>query len=183
MDLDVEEFEQLSDIVKLINRLKSDFGSDFIITLAPVASALLEGPNLSGFDYVQLEQTVGSNISWYNAQFYSGFGHFFPDDQYIEIVEYKNGIFPPSKLVATSLTSPENGDGYIDPAEVVLSAKALSQKYGYRFGGVAGWEYFNSQPNRSQPWQWATMMHNAMQDLKAKALLAGKPKLLSRMWG
>ncbi|QDS72125.1 hypothetical protein FKW77_003860 [Venturia effusa] len=41
LDLDVEEPTRLSTVQKLITRLKSDFGSTFIITLAPVMPALL----------------------------------------------------------------------------------------------------------------------------------------------
>jgi hypothetical protein len=182
MDLDVEEFEEIDDIIKLINQLKADFGPDFIITLAPVASALTEDGNLSGFDYIELESRVGSNISWYNAQFYSGFGSFFPDDQYIEIVEFGKGL-DPEKLVATSLTSPDDGFGFIDPQEVVSSALNLSARYGFRFGGVAGWEYFNSEPDRDEPWQWATLMHNAMNQIQAMAKAAGSSNnRRSRIW-
>lgn len=72
MDLDVEQSTPLSVITNLITQLKADFGDDFIITLAPVATALTDGSNLSGFDYITLEQTMGSQIAWYNAQFYSG---------------------------------------------------------------------------------------------------------------
>lgn len=99
MDLDVEQSVAMSDIVHLMTQLKSDFGSDFIITFAPVASALLEEGNISGFDYIQLEQQNGYLISWYNAQFYSGFGTFFPDDQYINITKFGPGL-DPSRLVA-----------------------------------------------------------------------------------
>jgi len=168
MDLDVEQAESLDDIVHLITQLKQDFGPDFIITLAPVASALEEGANLSGFDYIQLEQKMGSQISWYNAQFYSGFGSVFPDDQYINITQYGFGA---SRLVATTLTNEDDGFGYVDPDEVVSSIQALCEKFGDSFGGVAGWEYFNSQPSYSygQPWQWATLMTNTMQDVEAKA--------------
>lgn len=42
----------LAGIVRLIDRLRADFGAGFIITLAPVAAALVEGGgNLSGFGY------------------------------------------------------------------------------------------------------------------------------------
>ena len=41
LDLDVEEPISQQGIVRLIDRLESDLGQDFIITLAPVATALL----------------------------------------------------------------------------------------------------------------------------------------------
>ncbi|KAF9460652.1 endo-beta-N-acetylglucosaminidase [Collybia nuda] len=164
MDLDVEQDVSLANIQFLINRLKADFGDDFIITLAPVASALTEGGNLSGFDYIELERTMGSKIAWYNAQFYSGFGSIFPEQQYIDIVEYGPGL-DPSRLVASTLTNPDLGGGYVDPDEVVQSVMALARKYGYRFGGVAGWEYFISLPNAEQPWEWAALMKSTMNTL------------------
>ena len=42
------------------------------------------------------------------------------------------------------------------------SAKALSAKFGTKFGGVAAWEYFNSEPNPKEPWRWAKEMKAAM---------------------
>ncbi|KAJ7099563.1 endo-beta-N-acetylglucosaminidase [Mycena belliarum] len=173
MDLDVEQSTSLSVITNLITRLKADFGDNFIITLAPVATALTEGANLSGFDYIQLEQQMGSKIAWYNAQFYSGFGTLFPDSQYIDIVNFGSGLNP-NRLVASVLTNPANGGGYISPDEVVSSVKDLSARYGFNFGGINGrcypdsrrWEYFNSNPNRTEPWVWAQTMSNAMNGLK-----------------
>lgn len=41
IDLDIEEAFALSSLTRLLQRLKSDFGSSFIITLAPVAPALI----------------------------------------------------------------------------------------------------------------------------------------------
>lgn len=65
----------LAGIVRLIDRLRADFGPGFIITLAPVAAALVEGGgNLSGFGYGDLERVRGGEVAWYNAQFYCGWG-------------------------------------------------------------------------------------------------------------
>lgn len=56
IDLDVEEEVSLSSMVRLIDMLRADFGPDFLITMAPVATALLVGqPHLSGFNYFELE--------------------------------------------------------------------------------------------------------------------------------
>ncbi|KAJ7188697.1 endo-beta-N-acetylglucosaminidase [Mycena filopes] len=185
MDLDVEQSTPLSVIENLITHLKSDFGADFIITLAPVATAMTEGSNLSGFDYVALDAQMGSSIAWYNAQFYSGFGTLFPDTQYINII---NAGWDPSRLVASVLTSPANGGGYISPDQVVSSVKDLAAKYGFNFGGINGWEYFNSNPDPTQPWEWAQEMAAAMASVTAskKALEAAQEKekrsSVSRVW-
>src|SRR4051812_41130764 len=72
LDLDVEEPMSLAGIIRLIDRLKADFGSSFLITLAPVAAALIsdkEEHNLSGFNYEALEVMRGTSIAWYNTQF------------------------------------------------------------------------------------------------------------------
>jgi len=167
MDLDVEEDVPLDDIIRLIKQLKHDFGNDFIITLAPVASALEEGGNLSGFDYIQLESKVGNLISWYNAQFYSGFGSFFPDDQYLEIVKFGKGL-DPSRLVATTVTNPADAFGFFDISEIQQSIVDLASMQHFSFGGVAGWEYWNSLPGGSnQPYLWAQIMAKTMKDIKA----------------
>lgn len=74
MDLDVEQYMSQAGITRLVTRLHADFGDDFIITLAPVASALSGQGNLSGFDYEDLGTAArtasGQNmIDFYNAQF------------------------------------------------------------------------------------------------------------------
>ncbi|KZV92702.1 glycoside hydrolase family 18 protein [Exidia glandulosa HHB12029] len=170
MDLDVEQSTDIGVAIRLITQLKADFGPDFIVTLAPVASALRGGGNLSGFNYVQLESQVGANISWYNAQFYSGFGTIFPDSQYVSITEYQGGIFPPEKLVASVLTNSNLGSGYVSVDNVVKSLKDLVTLYGDQFGGVAGWEYFasNPSPHPGEPWQWSQIMKDAIAGLSRK---------------
>lgn len=70
LDLDVEEEMSLGAAVRLVDRLRADFGPHFIITFAPVAAALLNSRNnLSGFDYEALEVMRGHEIAWYNCQF------------------------------------------------------------------------------------------------------------------
>ncbi len=60
LDLDVEEEMSLGGVIRLIDRLRVDFGPGFLITLAPVAAALLNPRNnLSGFDYEALEVMRG----------------------------------------------------------------------------------------------------------------------------
>ncbi|PIL33699.1 hypothetical protein GSI_04324 [Ganoderma sinense ZZ0214-1] len=178
LDLDVEQSVSSATITRFIQQLKADFGEDFIITLAPVASALTEGGNLSGFDYIDLEQNMGAHIAWYNAQFYSGFGSFFPDDQYISIIDYEQGI-DPARVTAIVLTNPANGGGYVSPDSVVTSIHNLMEKYGTAWGGVGGWEYFNSLPDSSQPWEWAVTMKDAMQVQTEKMVAAARGKELA----
>lgn len=77
LDLDIEEPTSLPGTIRLIDRLRADFGGpdDFLITLAPVATGLLPGqPHLSGpaFEYRMLEQMRGHEIAWYNGKWLRG---------------------------------------------------------------------------------------------------------------
>lgn len=155
LDLDVEEPMTLAGVIRLIDRLKLDFGKEFTITLAPVAAALMsERPehNLSGFDYEALEVMRGSQISWYNTQFYCGWGDLSKTDGYDFIVARG---WPADKIVIGMVTNPSNGSGWV-PFEILQEVLiTLKQRYP-GLGGVMGWEYFNSLPgDRAEPWKWA----------------------------
>ncbi|EHK18477.1 glycoside hydrolase family 18 protein [Trichoderma virens Gv29-8] len=154
MDLDVEQPMSQAGITRLVARLRADFGPDFLITLAPVASALENSSNLSGFNYNTLRTAQGSNIAWYNTQFYSGFGSMQSTSDYDRIVA--NG-YTPDTVVAGQLTTPE-GAGWIPTSNLNTTIISLVNKYG-QIGGVMGWEYFNSLPGgTSEPWEWAQIV-------------------------
>jgi hypothetical protein len=156
IDLDVEEEMTLAGVIHLIDRLKSDFGSEFIITLAPVATALMrERPHLSGFNYKLLETARGHSIAWYNTQFYCGWGGIHNTNAYDEII--RNGWLP-NKVVAGMLTNPKHAEsGYVllEWSAAVLSA--LVEKYP-SFGCVSGWEFFDALPQEDNPWLWPFCM-------------------------
>jgi len=152
LDLDVEEAMSLEGIIRLIDRLKLDFGADFIITLAPVAKALQDLRHLSGFDYKALEAKRGDSIAWYNTQFYNNWGSFGTFADYDAILWQG---WKPEKVVVGFLTNPSLGRGYVEWDELRRTVAVLSQFY-RNFGGVMGWEYFCSMPGgESQPWEWA----------------------------
>lgn len=141
VDLDIEETFSLADTEHLVNQLRTDFGSGFIITLTPVATDLSGGSAFSGgFSYAQLEADLGSKISWYTGQFYCGWGSLSGTGGYDAIV---NAGFSPSRVVAGSVTNPSTCSGYVDPATLASTYKALTAKYP-TFAGGAGWEYFNA---------------------------------------
>ncbi|KAJ9137054.1 Chitinase 1 [Pleurostoma richardsiae] len=155
MDLDVEQSMSQAGIERLVDRLYADFGSDFIITLAPVASALRNGGNLSGFDYENLEADVGTAIDFYNAQFYNGFGSMASTTAFDAVIS--NG-WNPEKIVVGQITSPDSGSQFVPFATLNQTIIALRKEYG-EIGGIMGWEYFNSQPGgTSEPWEWAEEM-------------------------
>lgn len=160
VDLDIEESFSLADTEHLIKQLRTDFGSGFVITLAPVATDLSGGSSFSGgFDYRQLEQAVGSRISWYNTQFYCGWGDLSNTSAYDAVV--RNG-FAPSRVVAGTVTNAANCDGYVDPATLSGTLHSLVGEYP-GFAGVAGWEYFNAVPvNGTGPASWYAAAKQAM---------------------
>ncbi|ATZ46672.1 hypothetical protein BCIN_02g00570 [Botrytis cinerea B05.10] len=169
LDLDVEEEMTLAGIIRLIDRLKADFGAGFIITLAPVAAALvsdLPKHNLSGFNYEALEVMRGSSIDWYNTQFYCGWGDMSKTAGY-DMMMMRG--WPAHKIVVGMVTNPGNGSGWV-PFEV-LQEVLLNLKLRYpTFGGVMGWEYFNSLPgDRDRPWEWAAWMTRVLGKLPVSA--------------
>jgi hypothetical protein len=160
IDLDVEETVSLPNIEKLINRLNADFGSKFIITLAPVASALFGGGNLSGFSYDKLYKSpAGAKIAWFDAQFYSGFATLASPADYEAAVAHG---YPANVVVAGMLVNPADGSGFVPISTVANTVNKLVAKYP-KFGGVAAWEYFNALPGgASDPAKWAIVMTQAM---------------------
>lgn len=160
MDLDVEQGMSQNGITRLVTRLNADFGDDFIITMAPVASALDNGGNLSGFDYETVEAaTVTSTglpmVDFMNAQFYSGFGTMDSPADFESIVA--NG-WDPKVIVAGQLTNSANGYGYTSSLSLNQTVIDLVAIYG-TIGGIMGWEYFNSEPgDTTAPWEWAQEM-------------------------
>lgn len=156
LDLDVEENMSLAGVIRLIDRLRSDFGPAFIITLAPVAMALLDASkNLSGFDYEALEVLRGGDIAWYNTQFYCGWGDL--SSTYMYDLMLQKG-WPAHKIVVGLVTNPANGHGFV-PWQVLSAVLADLKRRHQTFGGTMGWEYFNSMPGDAQrPWEWAQHM-------------------------
>jgi hypothetical protein len=158
LDLDVEEPMTLAGIIRLIDRLKSDFGDQFIVTLAPVAAALQsDNPlhNLSGFSYEALEVMRGRQVAWYNAQFYCGWGDMSKTDDFDFMIARG---WPAQKIVVGMVTNPGNGSGWV-PFEILQEVLITLRGRYPGFGGVMGWEYFNSLPgDREAPWKWAEFM-------------------------
>ena len=156
LDLDVEEPMSISGIVRLIDRLRSDFGPHFIITLAPVATALLPAqPHLSGFSYSELENLRGQEIAWYNTQFYCGWGDASTTFWYDAIMA---SGWKAEKVVMGLITNPSLGTGYVAWSQLENVLRTLRSRYPM-FGGVMGWEYFCALPGgEEKPWEWVEQM-------------------------
>ena len=205
LDLDVEEVTSLQSITRLISRLRADFGADFLITLAPVATALLPDPkvpphlrpprpalteansplpnplhptlpHLSGFSYPELECSVyGKEVAWYNTQFYCGWGDAGTTQWYDAIV---SAGWSPYKIVLGVVTNPGNGAGHVPIGKLRDNCARLREKYrhvGRGFGGVMGWEYFNSGDHEED------MVHVASLGLNNETVQAGWVAALGRV--
>ena len=156
-DLDVEETMSLAGIIRLVLRLKADFGEKFVITLAPVATAMQDKKHLSGFQYVELEKAIGDKIAWYNTQFYCGWGSMETTEAWDEIMAKG---WPDEKIVIGLITHPEACLGWVTDDELRKTLMAIRAK-APRFGGLSGWEYFNSitvADPFGEPWSWANLM-------------------------
>lgn len=168
LDLDIEEPVPLSTPVRLLTRLRADFGPSFLLTLAPVATALLPDPShpapprpaslapntpnplhrslphLSGFSYAELEASpAGRLVEWYNTQFYCGWGDAQTTGWYDAIVA---AGWDPRRVVLGVVTNAANGAGHVGLGLLREVCGVLRARYAARggFGGVMGWEYFNA---------------------------------------
>ena len=160
IDLDIEEQVTLADAQKLINRLNTDFGKQFIITMSPVAPDLWGYVGFSGFNYKDLyNSSAGKRVNWFNGQFYCGWATMSTPTDYELII--KNG-YPPDKIVAGMVGNPANCSGYVPVSAAAKTVSELVAKYP-NFGGVADWEYFNTLPGGlTDPVKWGTIMAHAM---------------------
>jgi len=148
IDLDVEEQVDYKNIKRLISRLKLDFGTEFIITMAPVQFALQsDEPGMGGFSYKTLYNDIGHLIEYFNGQFYGDYS----EEAYTQVIE--NG-YPPNKIVLGSLSGNYNKN-------YSIVVENLAKKYP-NFGGVFNWEYFDAPPNPNNRAIWALMMKNYM---------------------
>ena len=132
IDLDVEEFTDIKNIKKLINKLNQDFGESFIITMAPVAYAMqTDESGMGGFVYKDLYQSPeGSRINWFNVQCYGCYNY----NTFKNILD--NG-YPQEKIVLGML-----GDEYT-PSSFMVALNQITQFYSNypNIGGFVLWEY------------------------------------------
>lgn len=141
MDLDIEEPSiTTANVKRLVGDLRRDLPDDFLLSSAPVASALVE-QSLSMTPLVDYNALIGS-FDWYNLQFYNGWGTIDPGQasppqtpDYEDVVQ-ACGEDMVSKLVAGVLT--EGGSG--DLRSLAVQLRDLAEKY-EDFGGADGWKF------------------------------------------
>lgn len=147
VDLDIEEAVTINNVIKLISKLKSDFGDDLTISMAPIQASLeTDDPGMGGFSYKELMQSpVGKYIDYFNVQFYSDFSA----DAYEKIVG--NGYLP--EMIVMGAMAGEKDDGEIE---------RCVKKYNDKFGGVFVWEYCFAKPD---PAAWVRDIYKLLHNL------------------
>lgn len=161
IDLDIEEYVDINNVIKLIQKIDQDFGKNFIISLAPIQQALEKNnPGLGGFSYWDLyNSTVGKRIDYFNGQFYINYDV----ESYQNVI--KNG-YPSKKVNMGTLSNQFNSQNFDDFLEII---KNIKKEYP-NFGGVFIWEYFDAPPNKSEPFTWATRAYQILSENKFKKL-------------
>ena len=145
IDLDIEENVSLLNVQKVIRDLKTIYGKQFIITMAPVCNSLMYNyPGLGGFIYKDLMNTdEGKMIDWFNGQFYFQYSK----DMFEQCV--KND-YNPSNIIFGMISS-----NFVNNFDKALEEiKKVKQEYP-NFGGVYIWEYCNSPPDNKNPCIWS----------------------------
>lgn len=141
-------------------------GPNFIITMAPVASALSFGGSLSGFSYPTLDSlardpnTGAPMIAFYNAQFTNGWGYAGNTNDYDAII---NAGWDPERIVMLVSAATNDAGGWVPVQGLNDTIRNLRNKYP-GFGGVNGWEYFDAgtSDGLSQPYMWMANLRDAL---------------------
>lgn len=99
--------------------------------------------NLSGFDYVDLEKSeAGKMVNFYNLQFYNGWGDACAQGEYEHLISLG---WQPERLVLGTLTNQRHGGmGHRHINSLLTRISELVDRYGDKFGGVMGWEYWKA---------------------------------------
>lgn len=162
LDIDIEESVPISMPLRLLRQLNNDLGTDFILTMAPVASALLRnGSGLHGFPQRDMDDQAveparpnGKLVSWYNAQFYNGWGDASSTAMYDQIIS--EGGWAADRIVMGVLTNPgDGGSGFVKLPTLKSVVGSLGAKHA-SFGCAVGWEYWaaGTGDGMQYPWMW-----------------------------
>jgi hypothetical protein len=149
INLDVEETVTMENIKKLISKIRSDFGGNFVISMAPVSSAMeSDQPGMGGFVYKDLfNSTEGGMVDYFNCQCYGSFSL----DTYKNIID--NG-YPEDKIVMGMMS------GQFKDNSFVSIIHDIKEKYP-NVCGFYDWEYLDAPPNKEDPYEWAKLIQSA----------------------
>ncbi|PQE25180.1 chitinase 3 protein [Rutstroemia sp. NJR-2017a BVV2] len=163
LDIDIEQAQDINTPLRLIQQLYVDMGPCFTITMAPVASALMSSQKdgLSGFSYQELDSLAvrpdGRTpiVSFYNGQFYNGWGNANSTDSYDRII--KAG-WDPSRVVMGVSANQNDANGWVPIKTLQKSIKDLMKKYpsfgalrkaGLPSNALAGFDYSSNDKKAS----------------------------------
>lgn len=158
----------------LIANLRQDYRAkterNLYVSLTPVASGLISGYGIGGFNYQTIYSTSGADINAFNGQFYNGFGSVTTPTSYESVInatwtyEGQTQSYPPSVIVLGAQTSELSGSKTSGTYQQFLNTvTTLSGKYP-NFGGVFAWVYSTPVPgNPANPAQLATDVYEAIQ--------------------
>jgi len=187
LDIDIEEHIPLSAALRLLKRLHADLGPKFILTMAPLATALSseDGDNVSGFSYKALDRLAvisppsqnssknmndsensTSLISWYNAQFYGGYTR----SPYIYHSITARGFVPSRLIFGVTTSEVAYANGFTPLKKLTSVIRELKEVYGEKFGGVSAWEYWDAGSGDrdmgmrvgGEPWRWVMRVAKAV---------------------
>ena len=169
LDMDIEEGDSrivnTSNVKRIIKMLRKDLGDGFILTSAPVASALTGGSNISpGIDYAKLIKNGW--FTWYNLQFYNGFGDVlggaYGSPDYESVLEANRDVSPRRFVVGVPTNPDSAGANYHALSALAPKFEELARKYPH-FGGVYGWTYQEAQvEGRLDPVGWTRGVAEAL---------------------
>ena len=153
IDLDIEpstnsltSYATGQSILRLLFAINADFGSDFLVSMAPIADDLTGQYNpqfYSGFNYNLMDElAVDENgnhiITWFNGQFYNGYGYCNQTNTYDQAVMY--GGWDPSRVVF--LVAADAGDAFgWCPLDIVEHTAAYLIANYTNLGGIGGYAY------------------------------------------
>ena len=150
IDLDVEEYITLGNIILLKNDIHLKYGSNFIISMTPLVDSIMSNdPGMGGFSYKDLYNSiVGKHITYFNVQCYGSFNL----DNYKKMLS--NGY--PTEMINMGMLSSMDMDSALDTIKDIIKA-------GYVLGGVYNWEYYNSPPDgEKNPITWSKEIYKAI---------------------
>lgn len=113
----------------------------------------------------------GKLVSWYNAQFYNGWGDASSTAMYDRIIS--EGGWAADRIVMGVLTNPgDGGSGFVKLPTLKSVVGSLGAKYA-SFGCAVGWEYWaaGKGDGLQEPWMWVKELGGVI------AMFAKKDKL------
>ncbi|WP_406340304.1 chitinase [Streptomyces sp. NBC_00648] len=158
LDLRVPEPMSAGVTERLVDRLRADFGADFVISFAPTAAELSGGGTPSALYYDRLYWSRGDEVDRFHVRMNGGGRD--RTAAYERIVA--RGVIPPGKLVFSAPTSLSGSDDETLAGDELKTAVAGLLRRCPGFGGVAGWAYWEyvdalADPT-DEPWRWAQEM-------------------------